>query len=302
MYYLISDIERQRINHLLYNLEYENMEYLRILRGSFYYKYKVLLNLLATGQYKTIIKKLFKKDTSRIENGITPNYFSHERIAIYTCITDGYDLIQIPVIMPNNCDFYVVTDNGNRVPDCVKYIDIDFVIPDKNMNAKDKNRYIKMHPEQIFKEYNYSIYIDGNIKPISDFTKYINLIGDCGIATFMHPKNNCVFKECNTVIETKKATLDEVKNHLDHLNREGMPKEYGMADCGLIARRHNDELCIRFMNEWWSQYCNYSKRDQISFSYVAFKLGIEMEEITVLGNNMYKDYAVRRLPHYFGKH
>ncbi|SEK63735.1 Protein of unknown function [Butyrivibrio sp. ob235] len=298
MFNPLSDEEKSRISYLLKNLECENENYLRLLYNSQYYKTKVLSNYISTGQFLYLAKRFFRRD-KKIEGAqLNVDYFSDERIAIYSCVTGKYDSIQKPIILPDNCDFYMVTDDPESVENCWNYIDVDEIVPDKSMSPKDKNRFVKMHPDYVFKDYKYSIYIDGNIKPISDFTKYINMVGQCGIATFMHPHNRCVYKECRTVLENKKASREEIDKHLQFFKKEGMPKNFGFADCGLIVRRHNDKMCRTFMDEWWEQYCQYSKRDQISFAYTAFKQGIQMSEITVLGKNMYKDYAIRRLPHF----
>ena len=52
-----------------------------------------------------------------------------------------------------------------------------------------------MHPDVLFEDYNYSIYIDGNIKVIGDLTAYINLISKAGIAVHRHGKRDCVYEE-----------------------------------------------------------------------------------------------------------
>ena len=41
---------------------------------------------------------------------IEVDYFSEDRIAIYTCIIGAYDEILEPVFIPDNCDFYLITD------------------------------------------------------------------------------------------------------------------------------------------------------------------------------------------------
>ena len=37
----------------------------------------------------------------------------------------------------------------------------------------------------------------------------------------------------------------------------------------------------KIMNEWWSFILNYSKRDQLSCSYVLWKNGIKIEDISI---------------------
>lgn len=300
--YKSNYIEQNEYLFQMKSLENENQEYLSSLFNSIEFKKKFFLNAVKEHQFMYLAKRILNhiSNTSVIEPVVKceENYVSDKKIAIYTCITGGYDTPKPPITIPNNCDFYMITDQTDPNMKYWKIIDIDEYVPDKSMTAKDKNRYIKMHPEVVFSDYDYSIYIDGNIQPVADFTKYINAIGNIGVATFMHPNNDCVYRECEVVVMTKKATKKEIVEHKKYLRDNNMPEHYGLADCGLIARKHNDEKCIRLMNEWWSQYMNHSKRDQISFAFSAYKLGIPMKDITLLGNNMYKDYCVRRLPHF----
>jgi len=40
---------------------------------------------------------------------------------------------------------------------------------------------------------------------------------------------------------------------------------------GVIIRKHNESDCIKAMEDWWSEIKYHSKRDQLSFNYVAWK-------------------------------
>ena len=38
-----------------------------------------------------------------------------------------------------------------------------------------------------------------------------------------------------------------------------------------MLRKHNEEDCVRFMEQWFEELKNGSHRDQLSFNYVAWK-------------------------------
>ncbi len=79
-----------------------------------------------------------------------------------------------------------------------KQIVIDRSLPQlQNLDNAGLNRYYKMHPDVLFEDYNYSIYIDGNIKVIGDLTAYINLISKAGIAVHRHGKEIVFMKKQN---------------------------------------------------------------------------------------------------------
>ena len=39
----------------------------------------------------------------------------------------------------------------------------------------------------------------------------------------------------------------------------------------VLFRRHNEKDCIKTMEDWWTEIKHNSKRDQLSFNYVAWK-------------------------------
>ena len=76
-----------------------------------------------------------------------------------------------------------------------------------------------------------------------------------------------------------------------------MPKNYGLLQCNLIVREHNNETCIKIMQDWWQEFKNYSKRDQISLPHVLYKNNIKIENVGILGNNIYPNPSFRILTH-----
>ncbi len=307
--YNTTKINKEEYTKLMSSMKEENKRYTRYVMNSIEFRIKQVLDeirnkrifFMIKNMFRYLKKKLKRKEDSGMEKSENSNYFSDERIAIYSCVTGEYDTIREPIIKPDNCDFYMITDQEVSKDSAWTFIDINKVLPQEDLSSKDKNRYIKMHPEKLFSEYKFSIYIDGNIRPVTDFTEFIQRLPKCGIATFRHPNNDCVYQEGKNCVSAKKAKADEIKKHLNYLRDNGMPSHNGLAHCALIVREHNNEMCKKIMDDWWKQYKNHSKRDQISFAYVLFKQGIQVKEITILGDNLYKNYAVRVFPHFFNE-
>ena len=44
-----------------------------------------------------------------------------------------------------------------------------------------------------------------------------------------------------------------------------------------MVRKHNKKDCIELMEKWWNEINNYSHRDQLSFNYIVWKLGIKIK-------------------------
>lgn len=224
----------------------------------------------------------------------SPNYFSTERIAVYTAIFGAYDCIPEPYCKPNNCDFFIFTDQEfedgvwkkKSVPDEIE----------KLSNA-EKNRYLKMHPDRVFKDYKYSIYVDGNVQIITDLTEYINILGTVGIGIHLHDSRSCVFDELEIIRRTGRESNKNVKRHINYLIETGIPSNYGLLQCNVIVREHSNPICMQIMNEWWQEYMEYTKRDQVSLPHILYCHGIGVNEVGILGSNIYNNPSFRVVNH-----
>ena len=233
----------------------------------------------------SIVKPL-KRD--RIELP-APNYFSGERIAVYTCVFGNYDAVREPFCHPNNIDYYIITDQPVSADSAWKPIDLS---PYLGLLAQktnvEKNRWFKMHPHEIFPDYNYSIYIDGNVVPVTDFTELVNRMGEPGIAMFWHSYNNCVYQEAYyNRYSVKKISNEELEKHIAYLRQQKMPEDFGMTTCNVIVRDHRSELCRKLMDDWWHEFITHCRRDMISFPYVVWKNGLNMCDIATLGYDVW---------------
>lgn len=71
---------------------------------------------------------------------------------------------------------------------------------------------------------------------------------------------------------------------------EGFPENAEMVQTGIEVRRHNDPNLIKFNELWFDEVRTKSKRDQLSFNYVAWKLNFSYVMF---------DYAVLFSPKFF---
>ena len=210
-------------------------------------------------------------------------FFSQERIAVYTSVFGEYDTVQEPVFQPSNIDYYIITDRD--VPETSKWKKIEFKnATDTPLSNAEKNRYCKMHPDQFFgQDYRYSIYLDGNIKVISDVTPMIHRIGESGLAFHAHPYRDCTYDELEACVMAGKISKKTANEYRQYLLSKGMPEHYGLLECGVIAREHNNPKCKSVMESWWTEFHNNIHRDQVSMPYVLFTNDIAISDVDRLG-------------------
>lgn len=307
-----NSIDKKLYTELMSEIKQLNIDY-KMMRGSRNYKIGKAIDMTASAVKKGKVKqaekqflrwknavrsKKFVGTPKTVKGNFIPNYFSNERIAVYTVVFGKYDIIQEPYCKPNNVDYYLITDQNIDLKNSIwKKKDISaFEDEISGMSNIEKNRYFKMNPFDVFPEYEYSIYIDGNIQVISDLTEYIYRIGNCGFAAHMHSSRDCVYEESKAVVFIKKETQENMDKHIRHLQDEEFPKHYGMLECNVLARKKCD-ICKHLMQDWWSEFRLYSKRDQISIPYVLYKNGILIEDVGTLGNNVYENPSFRVVTH-----
>lgn len=121
----------------------------------------------------------------------------------------------------------------------------------------------------------YSLWIDGNVRLKVPMQVLIDkYLKDTDIAFFKHPLRDCIYQEADTC---RRLILDDVftmELQMRDYKKEGYPEHNGLIDGSIILRRHTPQI-EKLNDAWWRQIVKYSRRDQLSFNYVAWKLGIK---------------------------
>ncbi len=211
-----------------------------------------------------------------------------EKIVVYTTIIGDYDknIVKSTYYDPN-IDIVVFTDNKT-----IRAKDEKIVLVDKTtMDNSRYSRLFKINPHLYFKNYKYSLWLDGHISIIGNIREMINnnISNDIftGIAFLQHPNRNCLYREALECVKQHKDRTEIIQTQIDRYIKEGMPNNNGLIRGGVIFREHNNPTVIKIMENWWYEVLHGSKRDQISFNYVIWKLKAEYNEINKKFYTMY---------------
>lgn len=223
---------------------------------------------------------------------------------VYTSVFGNYDDI-VKQNLPSNWDWKCFSEE-NSLP----------LYSDNTRNAKR----FKILPHRYLSDYDYSIFIDGNMTVVGDINKLVDdYLNDANVAFFSHNGNsldgrNCVYDEANTIFELGEKNMrltpergilnykdnpNIIKNQVEKYSLLGYPSKNNLITGMVILRRHNEKDCIRSMEDWWTEIKYNSRRDQLSFNYVAWKNNLKFNYIN--GDSRNNEYFCRDTKPHKGK-
>ena len=282
------------------NIEKINKEYLEILYSKEYrlgkrmYKIKdslkknnikELINYYKSYKIEKKVNKISSNDKSK-EIKYNKGNKLYTNYAVYTCITNNYDKIYAPYF--SDTEFILFTDKINS-----NYNQIwqQREIPDKVKSFKGNkiNRYCKMHPFELLDNYDFSIYIDGNVQVISNISGLCDIAKNskCGIAMHQHPSRNCAYVEAKACEIYHRGNVDKIKQQMKKYEKEGFPQNFGLCEATIIICDLKNPIAKKIMSDWYDEFCrSESERDQLALPYVIWKNGYKISDIGDLGNNL----------------
>jgi hypothetical protein len=242
------------------------------------------------------IKSKFKGSNPQSDSSIFKNIIEYAdtlslydyKIAVYTCIVGDYDQLQEPLFRPVNVDYILVTDGHFPSGGAWKGINVHTI---KGITAADDSRlsrYVKLHPHLFLEGYDYSIYIDGNIKTMGDIRYLRQFLNQYGFASNIHRSRNCIYEELEACIHQKKNDPQTMRRQIDAYRRAGMPENYGLIEANMLLRDHKNPVCIEIMDRWWQQIVKHTTRDQLSLPFVLWEMGIPVSGIGCISSNVYE--------------
>lgn len=243
----------------------------------------LFIKLLLEDSWRVILKK--KTPPSIQELNFSEEYHG-KKIAVYTSVYGNYDKILEPLYKDPKCDYYIFTDQNIDTYSTWKKVEFENFPDEINSNFL-KNRYVKILPHKVFPDYEYTVYVDGNLQITSEISLLFKKFDSpTGIAMHKHPSNSGIYEELMYNKRLGKITDDE-EISLKKLYRDNhMPAHYGMFECNVICRNSSNSNCIKIMDRWWDEVFKGVKRDQLYFTYVLFLLGYEFKDIELIGNNI----------------
>ena len=194
---------------------------------------------------------------------------------IYTAIFGGYDKLPDPDYKPEGWDFICFTDSDIK-SDIWEIKKVPAIYEDSTRNA----RKYKVLPHRWFPDYEYSLWVDGNILIKNNINELIDIYLDDNISLAVHDHNqnqldprDCVYDEAKVILYfgQKNGNYKDdpivINRQMEKYLKENYPAKNSLAVTMQLLRKHNNLKCINAMEQWWEEIKYGSKRDQLSCNY-----------------------------------
>lgn len=143
----------------------------------------------------------------------------------------------------------------------------------------------KLRPHHYFPDAEWSLWLDNKSRLKRDPVEVLAAVraqSDADFLAFRHFRRDCVYQELQTCRENGLDDGRILKERERTYRAEGMPEHAGLIEGHFLLRRHNAPDVARFGERWFEHVLRFSRRDQISFPYLVWRLGLRYEAIDVL--------------------
>ena len=195
-------------------------------------------------------------------------------------MTGGYENVLQPIVTDKRFDYVLFSNDFTE-----SNIGVWNIRPIPKIVSKKDNkrisRYPKSHPETLLSEYDYSLYIDGNIQ-IADQWVYERCIELANNKTefagvkLLFTGRDCIYEHSYDMCAVRAENDMNAIRQMSALRKERFPDHWGLNENNIIFRHHTERM-RKADEEWWRWITNYSFRDQFSYMYCIWKYGIKRD-------------------------
>lgn len=199
---------------------------------------------------------------------------ARKKVVVYTAFSAGYDQLQpVAPVWAKGADHVAFLETKTeRAGWKIRKLHRGFEDPCRNA----KNHKVLAH--DYFPEHDFSIWVDGSVRIVSTVPLERLLpvwLEGADFAVFRHRTRKCIYQEAAACIGSRKDAVDKIVTQAGAYYGAGYPADHGLAECTVLVRRHTKAVAA-FNAAWHEEISQHSRRDQLSFNYVADKLRLKV--------------------------
>lgn len=196
---------------------------------------------------------------------------------VYTAIVGRYDVLK-PHPLVRGVRFVAFLDDCQRRE--VEGWEVRSLLSCSDDPVRCARRY-KVLAHEVLPEADYSLWVDGSVQ-IRDGFDWDAVVGTYleshDLAMYRHYCRSCAYAEAEVCAQLGLDARETIARQVRRYETEGYPRDCGLVETGIIFRRHTP--VVEGVNvAWWREICSGSRRDQLSFNYVLWKLGVGYREL-----------------------
>lgn len=216
--------------------------------------------------------------------GLTPR--PDPKIAVYTVICNEYDSLRQDILKEEGIDYWAILDEQTAYAEIERNnfwritINEDERHPDMHMNQRG----LKIIPPAFLMNYDYIVYIDGNIrysKPLIPFLEkfcYGSFITLPNHNESNDGNRNCIYEEIDACIRLNKDTKKALLKQRTKAKRMKIPKNWGLWETHTLIRWNQPDTW-RFCQQWWNELLKGSRRDQVALPLTVHHTGFTVNSL-----------------------
>lgn len=192
------------------------------------------------------------------------------KMVVYSAIFGGYDNPPRVANPDERIRYILFTEQPNlKAPSPWEVRSVPRIFADPQLDA----RRIKILPHLFLPDFDVSVWIDANSELLRLTDDDARRLSECGdVLARPHDFRSCLYREAKAVLWYRMDSPLRVKRQLESYRSAGFPEKFGLHQTAFLVRRHMRDGCIEFARLWWDQVFKHSKRDQLSFDFVRWKL------------------------------
>jgi glycosyltransferase involved in cell wall biosynthesis len=220
----------------------------------------------ATGEAVMLMRGVYVYHWYRGGKKEEKSHLKQARKAVFTAIMGGYDELNEPSIVTPGWEYVCFTDNPNLKSETWKLV---VSKPESDPVRTARRRKILVH--EYLPGRDLTVWVDGKLKISCNMDDLVARFHGPGPLTMLgHPDRDCIYDEADACKRLKKDDPSVIDAHMAKIRSHGMPKKTGLVDTCVIIRT-SETLIAKLGREWWGLVQYGSRRDQLSFNFVAWK-------------------------------
>lgn len=227
-----------------------------------------------------------------IQYSIPNNVEAKGKIAVYTALTGDYDNVNEILYKEDGVDYILFTNNPS-----LKSKTWRIVLVDSDLDNLLLSREIKIFPHKYLDStYDVSIYIDANAVIYGELTKMHAFLSDRYVlAITKHSIRTTLKEEFEACVLMIGIDQQLANSQYERYIQEGFVENIPLVECGLLVRKHKNVKLQYVMEEWYNNYRNGIKRDQLSLLPSISKLNFQ--DYVVMDGSVWHNQFLKLVSH-----